>query len=58
MCYFGPYSVAGDVLTVVVESSNMPDYIGSTQSRVFEREGDTLTLGTPGAYQAVCKRLG
>jgi hypothetical protein len=56
MAYFGPCSIAGDTLSVAVEASNMPAYIGSTQTRKFSRDGDTLKLGTPGAYQAVCQR--
>jgi hypothetical protein len=59
MAYFGPFTVsaAGDVLSVAVESSNMPDYIGSTQIRHVEVTGDTLTVGTPGQYQAKLERV-
>jgi len=57
MCYFGPCSIAADVLSVVVESSNMKAYIGSTQTRKFRIDGDTLTIGTPGEYQAVATRV-
>jgi hypothetical protein len=56
MAYFGPCRIDGDTLSVAVESSNMPAYIGSTQTRKFSRDGDMLRLGTPGEYQAVCKR--
>jgi Lipocalin-like domain len=55
MAYFGPCSIAGDTLSVAVESSTMAAYVGSTQIRVFNLDGDVLTLGTPGEYQAVCK---
>ena len=56
MAYFGPCSTAGDTLRVVVESSNMPAYVGSTQTRTFSIDGDILKIGTPGEYQAVCRR--
>lgn len=56
MFFFGPYSAAGDAVSVAVETSNIPDYIGSTQTRTFSMDGDTLKIGTPGGYQAVCRR--
>ncbi|GAB2174544.1 lipocalin-like domain-containing protein [Dongia sp. agr-C8] len=57
MCYFGPYSVSGDKVSVTVESSNMADYLGSVQERKFEVAGDTMTIGTPGKYQAKLSRV-
>lgn len=57
MCYFGPYSASGDTLKVTVESSNMADYLGSVQERKFSVDGDTLTIGTPGKYQAKLTRV-
>jgi hypothetical protein len=56
MAYFGPFSTAGDALTITVVASNMPDYIGSTQKRTFKLSGDSLTIGTPGRYQATLER--
>jgi hypothetical protein len=57
MNYFGPYAVSGDRLKVTVESSNMADYLGSVQERTFEVSGDTMTIGTPGKYQAKLQRV-
>jgi len=49
--------VSGDTLTVTVEASNMADYLGSVQERKFEVSGDTMTVGTPGKYQAKLRRV-
>jgi hypothetical protein len=57
MAYCGPYAVDGDKLTVTVEASNMGAYIGSTQTRRFSREGDRLTIGVEGQYQAKLRRV-
>ena len=57
MCYFGPYSVSGDLVKVTVEQSNIADYLGSVQERKFEVSGDTMTIGTPGKYQAKLQRV-
>jgi len=59
MVYFGPFAVndAGDILSVTVESSNMPDYVGSTQTRHFKITGDRMVIGTPGQYQAKLERV-
>ena len=56
MCYFGPYSIDGDTVSVTVEASNMPDYVGSVQTRKFTVSGDAMTIGTPGQYQAKLER--
>jgi hypothetical protein len=57
MCYFGPYAISGDTVKVTVEASNMADYLGSVQERNFEVSGDTMTIGTPGKYQAKLTRV-
>jgi hypothetical protein len=57
MCYFGPYTTSGDLVRVTVEQSNMADYLGSVQERNFKVEGDAMTIGTPGKYQAKLKRV-
>jgi hypothetical protein len=57
MCYFGPFTVSGDLVKVTVEQSNMADYLGSVQERNFEVSGDTMTIGTPGKYQAKLQRV-
>jgi hypothetical protein len=57
ICYFGPYSVSGETVRVTVEGSNMADYIGSVQERVFKVDGDLATIGTPGQYQAQLQRV-
>jgi len=57
MCYFGPYTISGHKLMVTVESSTIADYLGSVQERTFEISGDTMTVGTPGQYQAKLQRV-
>jgi hypothetical protein len=57
MCYFGPYTISGDVVKVTVDSSNIADYLGSVQERNFEVSGDTMTIGSPGKYQAKLTRV-
>ena len=57
MCYFGSYAISGDTVKVTVEGSNMADYLGSVQERVFKVEGDLATIGTPGQYQAKLERI-
>jgi len=57
MAYFGPYVVVGDELTVTVEASTIPAYIGSKQVRRFQRDGDLLTIGVEGQYQAKLRRV-
>ena len=56
--YFGQYTINRErsILRMRVEGSNLADYIGSTQHRVFELTDDTLTLGEPGKYRAVADR--
>lgn len=57
--YYGTYSVntAGRVVTIHVEGSNMPSYIGTDQVRPFQVDGDTLTLGVPEQYRATLARV-
>jgi hypothetical protein len=57
MCYLGSFTVTGDTVAVTVESSNMADYLGSVQERTFKVDGDALTIGTPGKYQAKLRRV-
>ncbi len=57
MAYFGPYAINGDEVTVTVEASNMAPYIGSKQVRRFARDGDRLTIGVEGQYQAKLRRV-
>lgn len=57
MCYFGPYTISGDTLSVAVESGNLPADIGTTQVRKFTIAGDNMTVGTPGKYQATLQRV-
>jgi len=58
MCYFGPFTVSGDTVAVRVETSNIADYVGSTQERQFKVTGDAMVIGTPGKYQAALTRVG
>ena len=57
--YYGPYTVdnAARTMTIRVEGSNMPSYTGTNQVRPFRVEGETLTLGVPGQYQATLVRV-
>ena len=57
--YYGTYTVTSQPREVViaVEGSNIPGYIGSTQTRPFRLAGDTLVLGVPGEYQATLVRV-
>ena len=57
--YYGPYTVdaASQSVTIDVEGSNLPGYIGSRQVRPFTIGDDTLTLGIPGQYQADLVRV-
>ncbi len=57
MAYFGPYTINGDEVTVTVEASNMAAYIGSKQVRRFKRDGDRMTIGVEGQYQAKLRRV-
>ena len=57
MAYFGPYAIEGDELTVTVEGSNIPAYIGGKQIRRFKRDGDRMTIGVEGQYQAKLRRV-
>jgi len=57
MAYFGPYAVNGDELTVIVEGSTIPAYIGSKQVRRFKHDGDRMTIGVEGQYQAKFRRV-
>lgn len=56
--YFGSYAVdvARSMLTIQVQGSNLPAYIGSTQERVFSLSGSVLELGQPGKYRAIVER--
>jgi hypothetical protein len=56
MAYFGRCTVTGDTLTITAESGNSPDDVGTTQTRTITLDGDTLTIGTPGQFQATLRR--
>lgn len=57
--YYGPYTVDAAVrtITIRVEGSNMPSYTGTNQVRPFRVEGETLTFGVPGQYQATLVKV-
>jgi hypothetical protein len=57
MCYFGSFAVTGNTVTVTVESTNMADYVGTVQTRTFQIDGDVMTIGTAGKYQARLRRV-
>lgn len=52
--YYGTYRVnsAGDSVSINVEGSNVPAYLGSVQVRPFQIRADTLVLGVQGKYEA------
>jgi hypothetical protein len=56
MAYFGRFTVSGDTLNIVAESGNSPDDVGTTQTRTITLDGDTLTIGIPGQFQATLQR--
>ncbi len=56
MGYFGRFSVDGDTLSLAAESGNSPDDVGTNQIRTITLDGDTLTIGTPGKFQATLRR--
>jgi hypothetical protein len=56
MAYFGRFSVRGDMLSLAAESGNSPDDVGTTQTRTITLDGDTLTIGIPGQFQATLQR--
>lgn len=57
--YYGTYTIddAAQTVTIHVEGSNMPSYMGSQQVRPFRIQGDTLILGIPNQYQATLVRV-
>jgi len=57
MCYGGPFAATDETVTVTVESTNMPDYVGTLQTRNFKIDGDAMIIGTAGKYQARLKRV-
>lgn len=44
----GPAEITDDAITIQVEYSLFPNWVGGTQTRLYELDGDTLTLRTPG----------
>ena len=45
----GPYRVDGDAIVIDVDYSLFPNWVGKRQTRLFELDGDRLTLRTTGA---------
>ncbi|MBN2336308.1 lipocalin-like domain-containing protein [Candidatus Bathyarchaeota archaeon] len=45
--YSGRYKVKGDRVIHRIEVSLFPNWVGEDQERIFEFEGDRLTLSTP-----------
>ncbi len=44
----GPCEVSPDAITVQVEYSLFPNWVGKPQTRLYHLDGDRLTLRTPG----------
>jgi hypothetical protein len=49
LSFAGPCQVSKDRIAVSVEYASFPNWVGSTQERLYRVEGDRLTLATPGA---------
>lgn len=56
MAYFGQFTVSGDSLSLAAESGNSPDDVGTTQTRTVTLDGDRLSIGIPGKFQATLRR--
>ena len=56
MAYFGTFAVSGDQLKVAIESGNNPEDVATTQTRTVTLQGDMLTIGIPGQFQATLRR--
>ncbi len=48
VAFGGPCRVKGDAIEIEVEYSLFPNWVGKTQIRLFELDGDRLTLRTAG----------
>lgn len=44
----GPFRIEGNAVVIDVEYSLFPNWVGRQQKRLFELDGDSLTLGTEG----------
>lgn len=57
--YYGTYTTDHDarVVTIRVEGSNVPSYIGTDQVRPYRVDGENLTLGVPNEYRATLVRV-
>lgn len=57
--YYGKYTIddISQTVTIHVEGSSMPSYVGTDQARPFRIEDDTLTLGVPNLYRATLARV-
>jgi hypothetical protein len=57
--YYGTYTVdaAQAVIRIRVEGSNIPTYLGSTQVRPYQLQGNTLVVGVLGQYRASLERV-
>jgi hypothetical protein len=56
IAYFGTFAVSGDTLTIAIESGNEPHDVATTQTRTITLDGDVLTIGIPGKFQATLRR--
>ena len=64
--YFGSYTVnnADSSMTLQIEGATFPNWVGTTQKRLFTISGDTMTLTNPttsagsGVAKVVLKRAG
>lgn len=46
LAYTGKYGIDGDELVTAVDAAWVPEWVGTTQRRVVEIDGDTLSLRT------------
>lgn len=59
VAYSGPFQAEPERgrLSVSVIASNRADDLGTVQVREYTVHGVSLTLGTPGQYEATCRRV-
>jgi hypothetical protein len=56
MAYFGTFKVAGETLSLAIESGNERYDIATSQTRTITLDGDVLSIGIPGRFMATLRR--
>jgi hypothetical protein len=47
VAYCGTYQIDGDIVRIQVEASMFPNWLGTTQERTIEREGERIAFSLP-----------